>query len=51
MVRAYKAALVVDGISMIAVSGNPLQGIGVLREVCLVMRGGVGVWPVNRVKA
>jgi imidazolonepropionase-like amidohydrolase len=35
---------------LVAVAGNPLQDIDALREVLLVMRGGVEVWPENRVE-
>ena len=30
---------------LVAVTGNPLQDIDALREVRLVLRGGVKVWP------
>jgi imidazolonepropionase-like amidohydrolase len=36
---------------LVAVTGNPLQDIDALREVRLVLRGGVKVWPTNRVDA
>ena len=36
---------------LVAVAGNPLQDIDALREVRLVLRGGVKVWPANRVEA
>jgi imidazolonepropionase-like amidohydrolase len=36
---------------LVAVAGNPLQDIGALREVRLVLRNGVKVWPSNRVTA
>ena len=36
---------------LVAVAGNPLQDIGALREVRLVLRNGVKVWPTNRVEA
>ena len=36
---------------LVAVTGNPLQDIDSLREVRLVLRGGVKVWPANQVEA
>jgi imidazolonepropionase-like amidohydrolase len=36
---------------LVAVAGNPLQDIGALREVRLVLRGGAKVWPANGVGA
>ncbi len=36
---------------LVAVAGNPLQDIGALREVRLVLRNGVKVWPTNQVEA
>ncbi len=36
---------------LVAVTGNPLQDLDALREVRLVLRGGVKVWPSNRVEA
>ena len=36
---------------LVAVAGNPLQDIGALREVRLVLRNGAKVWPTNRVEA
>ena len=36
---------------LVAVTGNPLQDIDALRGVRLVLRGGVKVWPSNRMEA
>ncbi len=36
---------------LVAVAGNPLQDIGALREVRLVLRNGAKVWPADRVGA
>src|SRR5215213_3156079 len=36
---------------LVAVTGNPLQDIDALRGVRLVLRGGVKVWPSNRMDA
>jgi imidazolonepropionase-like amidohydrolase len=36
---------------LVAVTGNPLHDIDALRGVRLVLRGGVKVWPSNRMDA